>query len=225
MEINGLGERMLIPPFGLEGGHPGACSGVHVKQANSTEWKTVAEAFDAVSPSKFNGYKAHEGDAFRITSGGGGGYGDPLDRPPAEVVEDVASGYVSRDAARDAYGVVIVDGKDGEVAFDAQATEALRGRLGVTPAHMRHGYDRILKSALARAVRGEPDQRTRAEIDRVEDIVRRARAHIARAGIADPASPGASLDNPFLNERAVQYWDSYSLERWMARHGFTIEDG
>jgi N-methylhydantoinase B len=43
---------------------------------------------------------------------GGGGYGDPLDRDPKRVIEDVLDEYVSAKAARDLYGV-IVDGQGG----------------------------------------------------------------------------------------------------------------
>ena len=47
------------------------------------------------------------GDAWRITSGGGGGYGSAFDRPPEEVREDVYQGYVSVKAAAELYGVII----------------------------------------------------------------------------------------------------------------------
>jgi N-methylhydantoinase B len=38
---------------------------------------------------------------------GGGGYGDPYDRDPSLVLRDVVDGYVSAEAAREAYGVAI----------------------------------------------------------------------------------------------------------------------
>ena len=41
------------------------------------------------------------------TSSGGGGYGDPKDRPDALVKADVANGYVSPEAAKEIYGVAI----------------------------------------------------------------------------------------------------------------------
>jgi len=55
-------------------------------------------------------------------SGGGGGYGDPFDRDPELVQQDVLDGYVSRSGAEEDYGVVITD--DGTV--DWEATELLR---------------------------------------------------------------------------------------------------
>jgi N-methylhydantoinase B len=47
------------------------------------------------------------GDAFRIASGGGGGYGPAFERPPEDVAEDVRQGYVSVEAARERYGVAV----------------------------------------------------------------------------------------------------------------------
>ena len=46
-------------------------------------------------------------DAFLIRGGGGGGYGNPLERAIAEVENDVRQGYVSIKAAAELYGVVI----------------------------------------------------------------------------------------------------------------------
>ena len=63
------------------------------------------------------------GDAFRVRSGGGGGYGSPLERPVADVAADVRQGYVTLEAAAEHYGVVI-DPETLEV--DAAATERLR---------------------------------------------------------------------------------------------------
>jgi N-methylhydantoinase B len=55
---------------------------------------------------------------------GGGGYGEAFDRDPEAVREDVADGYVSREAAREQYGVAITEA--GEV--DDDETAVLRGR-------------------------------------------------------------------------------------------------
>jgi N-methylhydantoinase B len=47
------------------------------------------------------------GDAYRMRSGGGGGYSDPHMRPAAAVAEDVRQGYVSAMAAKELYGVSV----------------------------------------------------------------------------------------------------------------------
>ncbi|MBV9248029.1 MAG: hydantoinase B/oxoprolinase family protein, partial [Acetobacteraceae bacterium] len=52
-------------------------------------------------------YRPELGELIRLWSGGGGGYGDPLDRDPDAVLMDVRSGLISEDRARDVYGVVI----------------------------------------------------------------------------------------------------------------------
>ncbi|GAB3040239.1 hydantoinase B/oxoprolinase family protein [Parafrigoribacterium mesophilum] len=62
---------------------------------------------------------------------GGGGFGDPLDRDPAKVSDDVRLGLVSAEQARQTYGVVLGQGVRGAVA-DAVATVTLRDEL-------RHG--------------------------------------------------------------------------------------
>ena len=63
------------------------------------------------------------GDAFRISSGGGGGYGAPFERPVEDVREDVRQGYVTAKAAAERYGVVV----DPETfAIDQAATDRLR---------------------------------------------------------------------------------------------------
>ena len=65
------------------------------------------------------------GAAVVIRSAGGGGYGDPTERDPLRVAEDVREGYVSSAAAHQLYGVVL----DKEGVPDAEATAALRQRL------------------------------------------------------------------------------------------------
>jgi N-methylhydantoinase B/oxoprolinase/acetone carboxylase alpha subunit len=40
----------------------------------------------------------------RVQSAGGGGYGDPRERDPAAIAEDVKNGYVSEEKAAAAYG-------------------------------------------------------------------------------------------------------------------------
>jgi N-methylhydantoinase B len=62
------------------------------------------------------------GDAFEHTWSGGGGFGDPLDRLPEKVAEDVRNDAVSVVAAETIYGVVL--GADG--AADLEATRSAR---------------------------------------------------------------------------------------------------
>jgi N-methylhydantoinase B len=50
------------------------------------------------------GFKVVEGDLLELQTPGGGGYGDPRERPPDAVARDVRRGYVSQRAAREVYG-------------------------------------------------------------------------------------------------------------------------
>jgi len=52
--------------------------------------------------------------------------------------------------------------------------------------------------------------------------VKRSLTHIKREGIVDTeGAPGRSLQNPFLNNQAIEYWDAEALQRWMSRHNFS----
>ena len=64
-----------------------------------------------------------------IVTAGGGGWGDPLERDAERVAADVKEGYVSEEAARDQYGVVL---KAKTVDIDAVATTARRAELART---------------------------------------------------------------------------------------------
>jgi N-methylhydantoinase B len=72
--------------------------------------------------SKVFGVRLGEGARLRLETPGGGGWGDPHARDPARVARDVRLGYVSAEAARRDYAVVVT--ADGSV--DAAATAALR---------------------------------------------------------------------------------------------------
>lgn len=64
---------------------------------------------------------------------GGGGYGDPIDRNPVLVAEDVARGLVTEGPAREIYGVVVEDGAVDEQATAARRREVRAERLGREP--------------------------------------------------------------------------------------------
>jgi N-methylhydantoinase B len=68
------------------------------------------------------------GDRVLIRSGGGAGWGNPLERAPQAVLADVIAGYVSRTAAEKEYGVVLCE-IDGEYTVDAERTTEFRANL------------------------------------------------------------------------------------------------
>jgi N-methylhydantoinase B len=68
------------------------------------------------------------GEVIRIRTTGGGGWGDPLDRPVVDVLRDLRWGKVSVDGARADYGVVVGGDADDPVVDEA-ATAARREQL------------------------------------------------------------------------------------------------
>ena len=74
-----------------------------------------------VSP-KTGGVVQEAGDIFSLAWTSAAGFGDPLERDPNRVMQDIADGYISPDWARERYGVGL--GPDG--ALDEQETGRLR---------------------------------------------------------------------------------------------------
>jgi N-methylhydantoinase B len=66
------------------------------------------------------------GERIVSVSSGGGGYGNPFDREPRLVLHDVLEGWVSRERARDVYGVVIGETEGHDPTVDERATAARR---------------------------------------------------------------------------------------------------
>jgi N-methylhydantoinase B len=110
--------RSKRPPWGLWGGTAGEPSGNLLKLPGEKAFKLITGSNISVS---------RNSEAI-VRTGGGGGWGNPLERVAAMVVEDVAEGLISRQAAREFYGVVL----RGNVALDESATARLRDRLRST---------------------------------------------------------------------------------------------
>jgi N-methylhydantoinase B len=110
-------DKHLIEPFGTDGGFAGGRGACIINPGMSTE-----EAL----PSRFGDQRLHYGDLIRLARPGGGGLGDPLERPLEQVLEDTRQGYVSVERARDDYGAVIAI-IDGEPVLDLEKSRILRG--------------------------------------------------------------------------------------------------
>jgi N-methylhydantoinase B len=108
--FSALFDRIDHPPRGRDGGTPGAAGNISLASGGQLDGKGTQTI-----PS---------GDRVVIEMPGGGGLGDPLARDPAMVATDVEAGLVSRETARDAYGIVLTD--DGEI--DKAATAAQRAK-------------------------------------------------------------------------------------------------
>jgi N-methylhydantoinase B len=110
---------MKYPMAGVEGARDGAPNRLIVRF--DTDPAPVANIANAVPHAA--------GEAFEYLYGGGGGWGDPLDRDPQRVLDDVLDEYVSLAAAERDYGVVLRGRlEDYSLAVDAEATRRLRER-------------------------------------------------------------------------------------------------
>ena len=90
-------DRVRCKPWGLQGGHSGAGNSVAIAR------------FGAERETHFPNGKAFNqvlkpGDAYILRSGGGGGFGTPLERDVDALERDVRGGYVSRKVAEETYG-------------------------------------------------------------------------------------------------------------------------
>jgi N-methylhydantoinase B len=107
-------DRARSVTWGIEGGLPSFPHGVWLND----------EFLGAV----FSNVPVKSGDTFTRPSAGGGGFGDPLERDPGAVCEDVADGYVTAARAAKDYGVVVraVDPELAHYEVDREATERER---------------------------------------------------------------------------------------------------
>ena len=111
-----VNQRHLHP--GIAGGHDGAPDRCVISEGT--------ERAQLVAPSVAE-LRMETGDRLVYDFGGGGGWGDPLDREPTHVLEDVWDEYVSIAAARDQYAVVITGSLEAmTLAIDLDATNTRR---------------------------------------------------------------------------------------------------
>jgi N-methylhydantoinase B len=102
--FSALFDRMKIAPPGLFGGRGGGTSALLVKRNGEREFRSFEDVFGVASPTKFTNVVLREGDELHYRTPGGGGFGEPRQREPERVLEDVLEGWVSRDAAARDYG-------------------------------------------------------------------------------------------------------------------------
>jgi N-methylhydantoinase B len=109
-------DKRDYPPHGLFGGKAGAPSWNYVNpDRNRRVLPVLMTEVEELA----------EGDVFQHIMSGGGGYGEPLEREPGDVLADVVDEKVTPDHARDEYGVV-VSGSGRSARLDLKATDLLR---------------------------------------------------------------------------------------------------
>jgi N-methylhydantoinase B len=124
-----IADRSILACWGVKGGKAGHPFQITVDPGGPGEHEVDALA-DA-EPLK-------AGTVVRIRTTGGGGWGDPLDRPVTEVLRDIAWRKVSVQGAREDYGVVVTD--DGTA--DEAATEELRASMRASRTGEEPFFDR-----------------------------------------------------------------------------------
>jgi N-methylhydantoinase B len=103
-----------FPAYGANGGHPGATGDMRVDVVGGESFTPPPYGIRRTRPAQL-----------RVTSPGGGGWGDPLERDRTRVLRDVRDGLVSREVAEEIFGVVLsIDGK----TVDEDATNRARSQ-------------------------------------------------------------------------------------------------
>ncbi len=111
-----LSDRARFAPWGLFGGHSGALARYRIDPDTADEYTVNSKSTTQLE----------QGQVASIMTPGGGGYGDPLDRDPTLVRQDVLNEKVSLEKARDVYGVVL----DADtLSIDHQATARRRQEI------------------------------------------------------------------------------------------------
>ncbi len=168
-------ERMRFHPWGVFGGLPGRRGRAILNPETSREHEI----------GKINVLRVETGDVVSIRTPGGGGFGEPLERDPLAVRDDVLNDIITLEVAENAYGVVF-RGRD----VDVDATIALRAaRLGgncretFNYGGVRDDYERQWGAAAATTLSRllmsvAPSMRSYAK--------RRVHQHLADVNVIDP---------------------------------------
>jgi N-methylhydantoinase B len=136
-----LAEKANLPPFGVCGGGSGAPNRFWVRRRDR-------EIQPSPLPGKVSGFPMAPDDVLVMESSGGGGFGDPTERDPTRVAADVAEGYVTAEAARAVYGVVLANG-----AVDVATTVQRRAQIRAERPRVRLRTGEHLDSVRGRSVR------------------------------------------------------------------------
>lgn len=108
-------DRWFVPPWGVNGGHPGMRAKKVLERADGTT---------EIVGNKVEDVPVKEGDLLHYITWGGGGWGDPLERDPEIVGLEIRQGLVTPEGAKH-YGVIV----DENGVVDADATDKLRSEM------------------------------------------------------------------------------------------------
>ena len=130
--LSGKGSKFPMSD-GLAGGAPGAANDYVLYKGTPGSGPRLETSVEALSGEAqaidWGVFPLERGDAFYLRWNGGGGVGDPLDRPVAKVEHDIASGLVSPEAAYTIYGVVTNNNGTDHAATQARREQMRAERL------------------------------------------------------------------------------------------------
>ena len=109
-----LGDKNIIPPFGVAAGASGAANRFTVERNGQLIEPSPI-------PGKVGAFPLLKGDIVRVETSGGGGFGDPTKRDPYSVKQDIALEYISSAQAESRYGIVL--NQEGDLDQEASATK------------------------------------------------------------------------------------------------------
>jgi N-methylhydantoinase B len=110
--------KHTVAPKGIDGGLDGK-TGLCTLNPGQPEERVI--------PSRYSDHVLHPGEVFSLETPGGGGLGNPLERDPSRVLNDVRNGYVTVQRAREVYRVSI-EPVDGDFVLNEPQTRELRAQ-------------------------------------------------------------------------------------------------
>jgi N-methylhydantoinase B len=125
------GDREIITPFGLSGGTNGAPNQLILNEGGPEERSLGLRATQI---------PVRSGDHIAFKSNGGGGFGDPLERDPRCVLQDVINEFVSLAKAREIYGVAIRAIDPDTLRYEVDGAETARLRRDLRQRPRRTGF-------------------------------------------------------------------------------------
>lgn len=197
---------------GLYGGYPGSVQ-VRVLLRGSSVMEDYRQGSFPVDPLQVKAesveplaakqsLRLREGDALLFVRGGGGGVGDPLERPAEQVLADVRARLCSLEVARGIYGVVIDDGQLDVVSTDACRSGIREGRKAAEP-------DRRLDAAISTLAHRDGEITIAYSLSHVKSatiVSCQSCGTILAAGGADPKAGSVMREVPIT---AASVWNRF----------------
>ena len=219
LTLNATADRHEFSPYALARGHPAKPNQFLVRTGKSP-WTSFQKRFRLRSDSKFSGVRLCRGDSWMMVTTGGGGYGDPYERKPDMVLDDVQNGLVSPRRAKEVYGVVLRRSRKG-YEVDRAATTELRKRRSSQlrpPQLLSNGVVVDAKSAELRRRLARTNTRG-VGLERVDEVVAESKSRIPEDYCRNECTKRAdSRRCPWYDEESLSYWNLDALNQWTSRN-------